>query len=127
MFANRFHPGRFGATHRNGEAKNRPEALRRRDLEAKLNALRKEDIRFRKGETVWLDHDRPDDVIAFSREYGGKKLWVLANTARSGVSVTLNGRIPADAERTIVSGAESEDGTAWKFAPRGFVLVREPM
>ena len=43
MFANRFHPGRFKATRRDDEAKNRPEARRRRELIAKLNSLRKED------------------------------------------------------------------------------------
>ncbi len=127
MFANRFHPGRYGTSRRDVEAKNRPQALRRRDLIAGLNALRKEDIRFRKGETVWLEHDRPDEVIAFSREYGGKKLWFLGSTAKDGVKVILNGRIPPDAERTIVSGADSEDGTVWTLAPRGFVLVREPI
>ena len=127
MFANRFHPGRFGTTKRDDLAKNRPEARHRRDLIAKLNSLRKEDIRLRKGETVWLEHDRPDAVIAFSRAYEGKKLWFIANTAKDSVTVTLNGRIPAAVERTLVSGAEAADETTLILAPRGFALMREPV
>ena len=125
MFANRFHPGRFETTRRDDAAKNTPEARSRRGLVKQLNALRKEDIRFRDGKTVWIDHDRPDSVIAFSREYGGKKLWFIANTGRESVTVTLDGAIPADAEKTIVSGAEVKSETSLCLKGHGFILMRE--
>ena len=125
MFANRFHPGRFSATSRDDAMRNSPEAVRRRALITRLNTLRRTDPRFTLGNTVWLSHDRPDSVIAFSREYGGKKFWFAANTSGQETSVTLEAPIPASAERTVLSGASFRTDSTLTLAPRGFAIIRE--
>jgi len=125
MFANRFHPGKFSVTCRDDEAKARPEAQSRQHLISRLNALRREDARFRLGKTEWLEHDRPDAVIAFSREYEGKRLWFIGNMSRSAETVSLNDLLPANAESTIESGAQLNGRKCLTLAPHGFILLRD--
>ena len=125
MFANRFHPGRFKTTNRGNDIKNQPDVLKRQALIKKLNTLRKEDMRFGSGKTVWIEHDRQDTVIAFYREYEGKKLWFIANAGKEKEIVTLKNGIPAGAEQTIISGVVMQDEVTLMLAPHGFALVRD--
>ena len=125
MFANRFHPGRFEVTDRSDERKKQPDAARRAALVRQLNALRRGDERFRCGEVQWIESDRPDEVIAFRRTAGGRRMWFAANLGREPVSVRIPERIPASAERTLVSGAETPEEGCLTFAPHGFILIRE--
>lgn len=125
MFANRFHPGRFGTTNREDYIKNQPDVLKRQALIKKLNTLRKEDIRFRKGETVWLEHDRTDTIIAFRREHSGKKLWFIANVGQNVETVSLEEKIPVDSEQTLAFGVEVVNESALILNAHGFVLIRE--
>ena len=124
MFANRFHPGKFETTDRSGAAKRAPAALRRQTLLRQLNALRREDALFREGETVWLEHDQPDAVVAFGREYEGRMLWCLANTGMADVTVTMEKPIPAAAQTLIVSAAEKQDEVTLTLKGHGFILLR---
>lgn len=124
MFANRFHPGKYSVTRRDEAAKQTPAALQRQKLLRQLISLRKEDILFREGETVWLEQDQPDTVIAFCREYEGRKLWFIANTGTADVTVTVDEPISAAAQTLIASAAERQGETTLVLKGRGFILLR---
>ena len=125
MFANRFHPGKYEFTSRDDAAKNTPDSLRRQALLKKLNALRKEDPRFVYGKTEWIDTDCPDDIIAFSRIYEGKKLWFICNPRNESRTFELSGEIPMDAEKSLVSGVEQKNEKTFEIEPYGFIIVRD--
>ena len=125
MFANRFHPSRFETTNRSSRAKTQPAAKRRQDLVRQLNALKKEDDLYYKGDVAWLGHDASEDVIAFRRTFGSRQMWFAANLHRKPVAVRLKEPFPAAAERTIVSGAEMPEESLLLFAPHGFIMVCE--
>ena len=125
MFANRFHPGRFAVTDRSEERKKQPEAAHRQKLIRQLNALRAEDERFSLGDVFWIDNDSPDATVSFRRTFGGRRMWFAANLSREPVSVRLGERIPASAERTIVSSAKMPYEDLLDLGPHGFFLIRE--
>ena len=125
MFANRFYPGKYTMTDRSAEAKAAPAAQSRQALMRQLNQLKKEDPRYSCGKTTWLEHDKPDDVIAFSREYEGKRLWFVGNARNKPAVVALSEEVPLDAERTIARGGEQSDGNTFKLEPYGFIVIRE--
>ncbi|MBE6895765.1 MAG: hypothetical protein E7477_01585 [Ruminococcaceae bacterium] len=125
MFANRFYPGKYEFTSRDADAKNTPDSLTRQSLVKKLNAFRKEDIRLVYGKTEWLDTDRPDDIIAFSRTYEGKNVWFICNPKTEPCTVNISGGIPTDAERVAVSGVEQKNENLFELEPYGFIIVRD--
>lgn len=125
MFANRFHPGRYTMTDRSDAAKAQPAARSRQTLMRQLNQLKKEDPRYSCGQTLWLDMNKPDDVIAFRRSYEGKNVWFVGNARKESTVVTLHEAIPLGAERTIIRGGEQIDSLTFKLEPFGFVIVRD--
>ena len=125
MFANRFHPGRYTMTDRSDAAKAQPAARSRQTLMRQLNQLKKEDPRYSCGQTLWLEMNKPDDVIAFRRSYEGKNVWFVGNARKESTVVTLHEAIPLGAERTIIRGGEQIDSHTFKLEPFGFVIVRD--
>lgn len=125
MFANRFYSGRYSMTDRSQKAKATPAAQSRQALMRQLNQLRKEDPRYSCGKTVWLETDKPDDVIAVCRGHEGKHIWFVGNARKEPTVVTLNEAVPLTGERTIARGGEQVDSHTFKLEPYGFVIIRD--
>ena len=125
MFANRFHPGRYTMTDRSETAKAAPAARSRQALMRQLNQLKREDPRYSRGKTTWLDHDNPENVIAFRRDFEGKNVWFVGNARKEAAMVTLEEPIPMDAERTIARGGVQTDANTVELEPYGFVIIRD--
>ena len=123
MFANRFHPGIYSATPRSEDMKNTPQAQRRQHIIRTLNALRREDVLLREGKTEWLEHNCPENVIAFRRVYEDRSILFVGNLRGEACCVTLSDVTTAD---VIVSGGakESAPGT-FALEPYGFAVLWE--
>ena len=125
MFANRFHPGKFDATDRSPAHKREPAAERRAALVRQLNALRRGDDIFSRGEVTWIDSDAPDAVIAFRRTLGERRAWFAANLRNEPVSVRIAEPFSGSFGNALVSGAEMPAEDRLSFAPHGFILIRD--
>ena len=123
MFANRFHPGIYSATPRSEDMKNTPQAQRRQHIIRTLNALRREDVLLREGKTEWLEHNCPENVIAFRRVYEGRSILFVGNLRGEACCVTLSDVTTAD---VIVSGGAKESAPgAYALEPYGFAVLWE--
>ena len=87
MFSNRFYKGDFEVTNRNN--KTSVAAERRISVFKKLNSLKAESDLLRWGETVWLDTDENDSIIAFKRIYKNEKIVFIGNTKNCEVTTIL--------------------------------------
>ncbi|MCF7854616.1 MAG: alpha-glucosidase C-terminal domain-containing protein [Candidatus Pacebacteria bacterium] len=54
-----------------------------------LVALRRSTPPLIYGNTVWLDHDQPDNIIAFAREYRDKRIVFAVNTRNRAIKVNI--------------------------------------
>ncbi len=125
MFANRFYPGRYSATDRSEKAKAVPAAQRRQALMRQLNQLKKDDLCFSRGETVWLELDKPDDVIAFRRSYENRNVWFVGNARNEAVTVTVRDEIPVEVQSIISWDAVRNATSAFTLATYGFIILRD--
>ncbi|MBQ7320619.1 MAG: alpha-glucosidase C-terminal domain-containing protein [Clostridia bacterium] len=120
MFSNRFYGRRSqldwsGAFTENG--------VRRLPLVKKLHALHHGYDAITNGELIWVEHDRPEEVISYIRCAGDQKLLVLVNSKNRDVSVKLDlaGRTN---EVLLRYGAKTEDDTVFELKPYGYLVVR---
>ena len=125
MFANRFHPGRFGPTPRE-ELKNTPQSLRRQEILRTLHQLRGESTVLRNGKTVWLEHDQPDSVAAFMRSDETRKLWFIGNLSGEELVVRIKTTLPTEGSDTILAcGAKRMDSACFTMQPYGFMVFSD--
>ncbi|MBQ4607512.1 MAG: hypothetical protein IJB15_12450 [Clostridia bacterium] len=119
MFANRFHPGKFRPTPRGDAMKNTPEAMRRQEILRTMNGLREKDALYREGEIRFAEHDCPDTVAAFRREYADRSIWFAGNFSDHTEEVTL----PDYTGEVILSdGAEMLPDGRIRLEEKGYIL-----
>lgn len=116
MFANRFHPGVFETTDRT-KATQEP-ALRRQAVMRTLNALKKDSVVLCDGETEWLDHSAPEQVLAFRRTAGERSIVFVGNLSAQPVTVQV--RESAGGTVLLQNGVRNVTG-----APDGRTLTLE--
>ena len=57
----------------------------------KLSALRESEPSLIAGELEWIDNDRPDEIISYSRTVDGDKILVIINLSEQKVNTKLDG------------------------------------
>jgi len=85
MFANRFHPGKFEFTDRRA---NSPEVEHRKEIVAKLNALRRECRPLSEGSTEWIATEN-EKVLAFKRVSEDGEIIFIGNFSDQAVNLKL--------------------------------------
>ena len=84
-----------------------------------MNGLRKKDPLYREGEIRFAEHDCPDTVAAFRREYGERCVWFAGNFSDSTVEVTLT---DFTGEAILSDSAEILNGGRIRLEAKGYIL-----
>ena len=79
-----------------------------------LSSLRHANIALQKGETKWLENDRPEAVVSFLRVTSGQTVLTIVNTTDQPLSAVV--KIDADAISFFWHELLS-DGSDWQFIP----------
>ena len=115
LFANRFHPGTFGATDRNASS----EAIdRRQALLKKLHEFKKQFPALYAGKTEWLPFENPR-VLAFSRTCQEESIVVVGNFSEQETLVNLD----AGGE-ILLTNLTTAVPEGYRLAPYGYIIIR---
>ena len=99
---------------------------RRMALVKKLIELRKDPV-FYDGKTRWLDNDKPDAVLSYTRESKEGAAFVAINASDKCVSMTVDADFGGSSE-LLSYGAkcESDNGkTKLELQPKGYIVLRK--
>lgn len=99
---------------------------RRMALVKKLIELRKDPV-FYDGKTRWLDNDKPDAVLSYTRESKEGAAFVVINASDKCVSTTVDADFGGSSE-LLSYGAkcESDNGkTKLELQPKGYIVLRK--
>ena len=120
MFSNRFYGRRSQLDWSKGFTE---DGKRRGELVKKIHALHHAYDAITNGELIWVENDRPDEVISYIRALGEQKILVLANSKNQDVTVKLDfaGRTN---EIALRYGAKTEDDRTFELKPYGYLVVR---
>lgn len=124
MFYNRFHRGRFQATDRE-TLKQCESGLRRQNVIKTLNAWKRSSEVLHRGNLCWLEHDSPEQVIAFSRTAGEETLLFVGNITKELCTATVDGVDLAKGEILL----QSQTRISWDtgkiiLPPYGYAVVK---
>lgn len=116
MFANRFHSGRFRPTDRSIAVEDYSQ--RRQSVIRQMNALKRQSDVLRWGRTQWIDHELPETVVAFRREWKGESIIFIGNAAVQPCEITLdeNGSV------LMCNGSNLENGSL-HLASYGYIVL----
>ena len=120
MFSNRF----FGRRSQLDWSKAFTEDGKRRiELVKKLHALHHGYDAITSGELIWVENDRPDEVISYIRSAGEQKLLVVVNSKNVGTAVKLDyaGRT---GEVILRYGVKTDVDNEIELKPYGYLVVR---
>jgi len=120
MFSNRF----FGRRSQLDWSKAFTEDGKRRiELVKKLHALHHGYDAITSGELIWVENDRPDEVISYIRSAGEQKLLVVVNSKNVGTAVKLDyaGRT---GEVVLRYGVKTDADNEIELKPYGYLVVR---
>ena len=120
MFSNRFY-GRRSQIDWSGAVTE--QGKRRIELVRKLHALHHSYDAITNGALIWVENDRPDEVISYVRACGEQKLLVLVNTKNRDVSVTLDAAGCVN-ETILRYGVKLDDNMFAELKPYGYLVVR---
>lgn len=95
-------------------------ARERMALIRRLTALRRDNRAIARAPTVWLDNDRPDEIVSFERcDAGTGRVVALANLSSGPVRVNVSG-LKAGSVRPLVQARASAEGGTFLLGPWGF-------
>jgi glycosidase len=119
MFSNRFYGRRSQIDWSCAFTAN---GARRIELVRKLHALHHAYDAITEGEIIWVENDRPDEVISYIRAAGDQKLLVVVNTKPREVTAKLAlGGVTN--EQILRYGVRMEEDVA-EMKPYGYLVVR---
>ena len=122
MFSTKEH-GRYFIAWENALGKKGKERL---DLIKTLTGMRKANPALYDGETLWIDTDKPDSVLAYARECPSQKIRVAINMRDAETEVSLP-YSDADAKALLEYGVKfSRDGQNLKLSmkPFGYIVLQ---
>lgn len=121
MFSNRFYGRRSQLDWSGGFSE---DGKRRIELVRKVHALHHAYDAITQGELIWVEHDRPDEVISYIRAAGEQRILVLVNTKNYPVEVRMTpaGRL---CETILRYGVRiSDDGVSAEMKAYGYLVIR---
>ena len=121
MFSNRFYGKRSALDWSCAFTAN---GARRIELVKRIHALHHGYDAITKGELIWVEHDRPDEVISYVRAYGDQRLLITVNTKNRDVvaKISFEGRL---AEQIMRYGVRvDEDTHTFEMKPYGYLVTR---
>ena len=121
MFSNRFYGRRSQLDWSGGFSE---DGKRRIELVRKVHALHHAYDAITQGELIWVEHDRPDEVISYIRAAGEQRILVLVNTKNCPVQVKMAsvGRL---CETILRYGVRiSDDGVSAEMKAYGYLVIR---
>lgn len=121
MFSNRFYGRRSQLDWSGGFSE---DGKRRIELVRKVHALHHAYDAITQGELIWVEHDRPDEVISYIRAAGEQRILVLVNTKNCSVQVKMAsvGRL---CETILRYGVRmSDDGVSAEMKAYGYLVIR---
>jgi hypothetical protein len=120
MFSNRFYRGDFEYTDRSkidSEA-----SLRRQFVIKELNKLKNNSDTLCKGETVWINTEYSDSVVAFKRVFGEQKIIFVGNTKNASVDIEIS-EITNNA-KCLLSNNCTVNGSSLSFGACGYAVFQ---
>ena len=120
MFSNRFYRGDFEYTDRSkidSEA-----SLRRQFVIKELNKLKNNSDILCKGETVWINTEYSDSVVAFKRVFGEQKIIFAGNTKKSPVDIEIS-EITNNAKCLLLNNC-TVNGSSLSFGACGYAVFQ---
>lgn len=121
MFSNRFYGKRSAL---DWSCAFTADGVRRIELVKRIHALHHGFDAITKGELIWVENDRPDEVISYIRAYEDQCLLVVINTKNreSVAKLTLEGRL---AEQLLRYGVRVDEETnTFEMKPYGYIVTR---
>ena len=121
MFSNRFYGKRSALDWSCAFTAN---GARRIELVKSLHALHHAYDAITNGELIWVENDRPDEVISYVRAAGEQRILVIVNTKNRPVDVKLSfkGRL---CENLLRYGVRMrDDETSAELKPYGYLIIR---
>ncbi|MBQ2716618.1 MAG: alpha-glucosidase C-terminal domain-containing protein, partial [Clostridia bacterium] len=116
MFANRFHPGKFEFTDRRASS---PEVERRKEIVAKLNALRRECRPLSEGSTEWIATEN-EKVLAFKRVSEDGEIIFIGNFSSKAEDLKLD----LESKETLLSNNCEINENAVSLAGYGYAIIK---
>ncbi|HJA94127.1 MAG TPA: alpha-glucosidase C-terminal domain-containing protein [Candidatus Eisenbergiella merdipullorum] len=120
FFANRFYMGKYEVTDRDG--KTSPDSVRRQKVLKLLNGLKKDSDILLNGTTEWLKHSKPEEVLAFLREYKGKQIVFVGNTKAVPCTVEVEG-LPVEGTTILCNGVADQNQNIISLHPHGYIVI----
>ncbi len=93
---------------------------RRLEFVKKLIRMRHSSALLEKGKTIWLDNDRDEKILSFAREYRGKRMALVANTANEAVTCHCETGLSVD----FMSRGVKQDGDSFVLEPYGYIILK---